>query len=117
MCICLKLELYDYGIGSLVEYYEAPDWVSQYQCDVGPLDRLERCSWIDDVRRIKAFTIADVYRVVETEHGDVARKPVHRVLELKGDKYIEIYPCTQAKSQSQIDFELSVLREAGLWKD
>lgn len=117
MCLCNQSELFEYGIGYLTEESDAPDWVSRYGCDVGPIDRLQRTVWVDVIRPIKAFTIADVYRVVETEHGDIGRKPIHRVLELRGDKIIELFPCSMTKPQSEIDREIAILRELGLWKE
>jgi hypothetical protein len=110
VCVCEKSDLYDYEIKSETEDSARGDWVSNFHCDVAPGNgRL-----ISPDRFIKAFTIADVYRLVEYQEGILDRRPVHRVLELLDEGWKEILTCSLVKSDSQRERELAVMREYGL---
>lgn len=95
-CICL---------GWLTTY-----WVTNINSDVAkeiPSDFARRCHAIVDSpeiprkglkgviskRTIQCFTMAEAYRFVEWEIFE-KRRPVHRVLELVNEQWIEIVECT-----------------------
>lgn len=65
-------------------------------------------------RFVRAFTIGEVFRLVEWEHGENNRRPIHRIMELKDDGWVELVNCSLTKSAEQKAKEHAVLAEFGM---
>ena len=117
-CICNTSSLYDYVIADLKEGHSCvADFVMTYRCTVSTPEYFEssavRISY-DPSRFVRAFTIADVFRLVEWEHGENNRRPIHRIMELKDDGWVELVNCSFTKSAEQKAKEHAVLAEFGM---
>lgn len=74
----------------------ASDFLREYAADVDTYDSPRKDSQhIHCLKRrtLKAFTIADMFRLVRYEKGIITSRPNHRVYESIDSQWSVIYPC------------------------
>ena len=115
MCLCSNSDLYDYTIANLKQDHKcSSDWIMTYGCYVSQPSVFENPLMLvsyQPARYIRAFTVGEAQRLIEYENGVVNRRPIHRVLELKDNKWEEIVPCSLVKSETQLARERAIYKE------